>query len=465
MNFKSNFFIIFFIFIILGDSSFSSDFGITGLFDTPTARMNKDGTFSTTISKHMRDFKGKKTFNEENMRMIDTYNLTYQASPWLETTFRYSTFHEYDLFDRSWDFKIKIIEEGKTNPELALGVRDAIGTGAFTSEYIVTNKKVGDFDFSLGLGWGRMAIGSEKIKNPLSIVLPETKNRNDYQVGEGGRPRFQSYFRGEEVGFFGGIKYDLLNNLDLMIEYNPDRYDMEVRQGTDPVNSPFTYGLKWSPIQNIDLTFSKQHNDYIGFNITSKIDTSYVPEKKDITVIFPESELYDESYDPNNLDDWYGRLRIDMHHFGLILYFAELHKDNQTITLGIGNKQHLLWADALSLAQKVSDIYLPENIVRVNFVLIEDHVRVNKVETKRYAPNFNSEASKFSEHIEILPLTDIRKPTKSSNLMSKKLNLDTAIHSRFHLFDPDLPLQYQFFANLKTYFNLPKGYKIRAAYH
>ena len=37
---------------------------------------------------------------------------------------------------------------------VALGWRDFLGTGAFSGEYVVANKRTGNFDWSLGLGWG-----------------------------------------------------------------------------------------------------------------------------------------------------------------------------------------------------------------------------------------------------------------------------------------------------------------------
>ena len=82
--------------------------------------MRNDGNFSSTISK------GYKSLSEYNKsRMADIYNLTYQATPWLETTFRYSGFQEYYHFDRSWEIKINIVEEDKIIPEISLGLRDA----------------------------------------------------------------------------------------------------------------------------------------------------------------------------------------------------------------------------------------------------------------------------------------------------------------------------------------------------
>ena len=54
------------------------------------------------------------------------------------------------------------------------------------------------------------------------------------------------------------------------------------------------------------------------------------------------------------------KLRSDISNFGLILYFVEIHQDNKTATVGVGNKQHLLSADAISIAQQVTDLYLPK---------------------------------------------------------------------------------------------------------
>ena len=39
---------------------------------------------------------------------------------------------------------------------ISLGFRDLMGTGLFDSEYIVGSKRVGPFDFTLGMGWGNM---------------------------------------------------------------------------------------------------------------------------------------------------------------------------------------------------------------------------------------------------------------------------------------------------------------------
>ena len=104
----------------------------------------------------------------------------------METSFRYTGFQEYYHFDRSWEIKINIVEESKRIPEISLGLRDAVGTGVLVSEYIVSNKKFGNIDLSLGLGWGRMSCCGNSFKNPFSIISPEFNKRGGYGMSAGG---------------------------------------------------------------------------------------------------------------------------------------------------------------------------------------------------------------------------------------------------------------------------------------
>ena len=92
---------------------------------------------------------------------------------------------------------------------MAVGIRDILGTGAWGSEYIVSSKKINQFDFSIGLGWGRLA-QRNSFSNPFGLIN-DNFNERDYLSGgiHGGKPRFSSFFRGEDVGIFGGLSYQL----------------------------------------------------------------------------------------------------------------------------------------------------------------------------------------------------------------------------------------------------------------
>ena len=59
--------------------------------------------------------------------------------------------------DKGFDLKIKLLDESEYFPAVAVGALDFGGTGFYSSEYFVASKRIEDFDFTLGIGWGRFA--------------------------------------------------------------------------------------------------------------------------------------------------------------------------------------------------------------------------------------------------------------------------------------------------------------------
>ena len=55
--------------------------------------------------------------------------------------------------DKGIDVKFRAWKETAYVPQVAVGLRDIGGTGFFAGEYVVANKRTGDLDWSLGLGW------------------------------------------------------------------------------------------------------------------------------------------------------------------------------------------------------------------------------------------------------------------------------------------------------------------------
>ena len=86
------------IFLLISGFGTASDYGTTGLIDTPTARMQSDGVFSTTAA-----------FDGRNRQ----FSITYQATPWLEGTFRYSGWYDQKVYtwDRNYEFKARLWAE------------------------------------------------------------------------------------------------------------------------------------------------------------------------------------------------------------------------------------------------------------------------------------------------------------------------------------------------------------------
>src|SRR5712671_918978 len=165
-----------------------SNYGGAGLLDMRTARFLPDGYLSFSTSFTQPD---------------DRYALTFQALPWAEFTFRYAiTRAIFDsgvpLHDRSFDLKIRLSRESEYVPELALGLQDMLGSGIYSAEYVAGSKRWGPFDFTLGMGWGRL--GSRgTFANPFGIFGKSFLTRSG-GFGLGGLPRLKSLFRGPDVG-------------------------------------------------------------------------------------------------------------------------------------------------------------------------------------------------------------------------------------------------------------------------
>ena len=133
--------------ILFSNLGLSSDYGLTGLIDVPSARMLKDGDL-------------KVAYSTQNLANISS--LTYQVTPWLESSLRYTIFNPDNpnrgnsgidgLNDRSYSFKLRIKEESKFIPQISMGIHDFLGTGILSSEYLVASKRYGNIDLTLGLG-------------------------------------------------------------------------------------------------------------------------------------------------------------------------------------------------------------------------------------------------------------------------------------------------------------------------
>ena len=91
-------------------------------------------------------------------------NLSFQITEKLTASFRYARIPikggpwKGYIWDRSFDAHYLAFKESAQIPSIAIGLRDFIGTGVYSSEYIVASKSLTDnLNISGGIGWGRMA--------------------------------------------------------------------------------------------------------------------------------------------------------------------------------------------------------------------------------------------------------------------------------------------------------------------
>jgi hypothetical protein len=244
-------------------------YGGMGLVDMRNARFMPDGYLALNVDIKQPD---------------DRITLTFQALPWLETSFRYAINYalapigQRALYDRSFDLKARLFEEGRFMPEIAVGLQDFIGTGVYSGEYLVASKRYGPVDLTAGMGWGRLA-SRPTFTNPFCKIYVTFCTRPG-DTGSGGTPLFSSYFRGPNVGLFGGIEYQTpLPDLTLKLEYSSDDYAAESSYRHNPSVHPMNYapvpvnaGLDYRLWGNVDLGVAVVGGREISFDASVAIN-------------------------------------------------------------------------------------------------------------------------------------------------------------------------------------------------
>ena len=252
----------------------ASDWGFVGLLQTPSARMSPVGDARFNISR---------------VYPYERTNVFVQPFDWLEAGFRYSNvsnrfYGPFELSgtqaykDKSIDFKLRLLEESAYLPQVAMGMIDFGGTGLFSSEYVVANKRFGNFDTSLGMGWGYLG-SSGNIANPLS-KLNSSFNTRSADFGMGGTPAFKSFFRGP-AALFGGVQYHTpWRNWVLKAEYDGNNYQNEPQANNRKQTTPFNFGVVYRPNPSVDLSLGVERGNtvMVGLTLRTSLPNLSVPK-------------------------------------------------------------------------------------------------------------------------------------------------------------------------------------------
>jgi hypothetical protein len=151
-------------------------YGEVGLLETPSGHMAPDGQIALTVG---------------GVGQSQRYALSFQVVPWLEGSFRYS--HVVGLhggidnnryYDRSFGLKLRLVRESTNFPDISIGIRDLLGTGVYSAEYLVASKHIGPLDLTVGMGWGDLS-QTGTLPNPLGQVFPAFKFRTSEPAANG----------------------------------------------------------------------------------------------------------------------------------------------------------------------------------------------------------------------------------------------------------------------------------------
>mgnify|MGYP001042532789 CR=1 FL=1 len=234
----------------------AGDYGSVGLWQTPTARFGADGALTMGIVAN------------------SPYNrLAVSVSPveGVETTFRYTDITnrlyspdpnfsgDQSYKDRGFDLRVRLLQESDALPALALGFRDLGGTQLFGAQFLVASRRYYDFDFSLGLGWGRLGSGGP-IDNPLARDVAVSSGPGQFSV--------KSLFTSQQIGVFGGLTWDApIEGLQLSAEYDPNDYKSEPFDNPQDVRFPVNIGAKYRLPGGAVAGLSYQRGNILSFQL------------------------------------------------------------------------------------------------------------------------------------------------------------------------------------------------------
>lgn len=241
-------------------------FGMPGLIDMPSAEMRPDGELGLMLT----------ALNDGTMR--NTF--TFQIAPHLTGAFRYSrvpglmprgtTPETYEaLYDRSFDLRWQFLEEGRYTPAMAVGLRDFVGTGVYSGEYLVATKSFGDtLRVSGGLGWGRL--GSQGSLGSIG-----TRPSYDFS-STGGKFNSDAWFRGDVAPFFG-VAWSPNSKMTLKAEYSSDAYDRETQLDGFNRRTSLNFGLDYRLSDVFGMQLFYMYGSKVGIQFTRNIDPHAPP--------------------------------------------------------------------------------------------------------------------------------------------------------------------------------------------
>lgn len=358
--------------------------GGTGLIQTPTARMRKEGSF---------------TVNYNDINEYRFWSASLQLFPWMESTVRYSDIRtrlyspfesfsgDQTLKDKGIDVKFRLLQESYYFPEVSVGFIDIGGTGLFASEFLNISKAYGDFHFHLGIGTGYLGADSN-IRNPLCKIQDAFCERPSGFSGNGGKVEFGDFFKGS-TSLFGGLEYQTpIDGLLLKLEYDGNDY-------VDDVAGELRQDSKWNvgavyKYDNWDFNISYQRGNTFGFGVSYSFNMHTIKQVKyDSPPRAIENTTPAESMEDLNRERLYG----DLINQGSFLLNATHQEDDEMTFYGI----QLGYSDYDEATERVGRILaseLPETITTYRIVDTVAHTPM--VETEIDAEAFKVAAT-YSE--------------------------------------------------------------------
>ncbi len=432
-----------------------STYGTPGLIELPTARSLRDGELAFTAS-----LVGPTLRN----------TITFQILPRISGSFRYARIDGQRsdgsaTFDRSFDISFQLLDEGDVRPAVALGLRDFLGTGRFSGEYLVATKSLGSrWEVTGGIGWGRFA-GRDTFTNPLGIIDERFETRPTGFSGPGGQVEAGDWFRGP-AAIFGGVKYKVSDRATLFAEYSTDTYDRETLTNQIDLSSPVNVGFEYRFKNGVDLKAFVLGGSEIGAQLSYVLDPAKraVPGGRETAPRPVGARNALAAADWNNSARGGGKVAVQrvlksrLAEDGLTLQSFELSSTRATVRLE--NTRFGAGAQAAGRAARAMATTLPPDVEEFTVVLQENGVPVSSIVTKRSdLETFQYAANGAAQSLARASIQDAAGAGRGGELPGAYPVFDYGLspYVAFSFFDPDSPVRADVGAQFKASFRPAPG--------
>ncbi|WP_273501434.1 YjbH domain-containing protein [Paracoccus sphaerophysae] len=445
-------------------------YGLPGIIDTPTAEAMPDATLGAALS-----------WNELGNRT----GLSFQVLPRVSVALRYGKFDSTEqergyVRDRSFDIRVLLLDEtpGSWRPSVAVGLQDAVGTGFYSSEYVVASKTVTPrLRVSAGLGWGRLA-SSGGLGSPFG-------DRGAPDEGEGGTLNTDQWFKGEVAPFLG-VSWKATDKLTLLAEYSGDDYACETGDAEncarsvwlsdkDPLKNNLNLGFSWQAGQNYQIGGYVLGGKHFGIQASMTLNPRQSPypsglEKGPAPVRLRAAP----SADP---EGWSGVWAGDPTAQPAIQKALgdALAKEGQTLEsmvltanraeVRIRNNRYIQHAEAVGRTARLMTRALPPSVETLVVTSVEDGMPTSSVTMRRSDVERleNTEAGQIANAAVLTDADPRPAGLVQSPGIAPRFQWSMRPYVTTGLFDPDEPLRYEVGAAASASYEITPGLTVKGS--
>ncbi len=444
-------------------------YGTPGLIEMPTAQSAPDGELAFTFS-----------YGAKSLRST----MTFQLTPRLSTTFRYTQVTDWTAdptsryynayYDRSFDLRYRLVDEGRIRPAIAIGLQDFIGTGLYSGEYIVATKTFaeGKVQASAGIGWGRLG-AHNSFSNPFGVISDKFDTRNTGFTGTGGQVESAKWFRGPAAAF-GGLSWKATDRLTAKVEYSSDNVRYQTDSGNTLRSSPFNYGLDYKMGKRSHLSAYYLYGSDFGLGLTFTTDPKSSPtggthEGAPIPVLTrPAGAANDLGWAQGadqTRDVLVKGLAPLMAKEGLVLEGMEL--SGRTATIRVRNTRYSANAQAVGRTARIVSNVLPPSVEEIRIILMKKGIPTSQVILPRSGlERFENDLNGSDQMLAATRFEDAAQVDRRAGLntdLYPKFNWRLGPYAKASLFDPDNPVRVDAGLELAAEWNPTPGLYVSGA--